>query len=153
MKNNKFKVLAVMLITVMICVCFVACVDPDTMQVTVSIDCTSLLQEKYYDNLDAKYQDKKIIPSNGIVLDKTIRVKIGATVLDSLKAAAQKNKIQLGFNNGYVPSINNIEQGLATQYSGWTYTVNDQIVMEAADKYILKEGDIVKWEFICEWEF
>lgn len=78
-------------------------------------------------------------------------IKIGLTeessVLDVLFAYANENDIEVlteGEEDPYVTSIGGvIEDGSW----GWTYTINDEIVMESAGKAMIKNGDEVQWEY------
>lgn len=80
--------------------------------------------------------------------DATITVNDGSSVLAVLEAYADENSGEVLLDESsespYVTSINGVA---ATDTAGWIYEVNDETIMESADKYIVKNGDDISWDF------
>lgn len=67
----------------------------------------------------------------------------GQTVLDALKANAQVDYSDSS-NGVLVNAINGIKN---SDKEFWLYSVNGSDGLVAADKYICKNGDVIKWEY------
>ena len=95
------------------------------------------------------------IPDDGTILEVTTYTgKEGFTVYDVLAAvtAAHNPVIPIVANadRSYVSSINNLSEKNVGPTSGWTYRVNGVLPMMAADQYKVKDGDVIKWKYVCQ---
>lgn len=80
--------------------------------------------------------------------DAKITVKDGSSVLDVINSYADSNKVEISIEEinatPYIASISGVAQ---TDTAGWIYEVNDEMVLESADKYIVKNNDKIEWDF------
>ena len=80
--------------------------------------------------------------------DVTVSTEDGSSVLDILNKYADENSIEIVTDgtgeNPYVTSINGVSE---TDSAGWTYELNDEMVMDAADQCIVSDGDEIDWSF------
>lgn len=95
------------------------------------------------------------IPDDGTILEVTTYTgKEGFTVYDVLAAvtAAHNPVISIVANadRSYVSSINNLSEKNVGPTSGWTYRVNGVLPMMAANQYKVKDGDVIKWIYVCQ---
>lgn len=95
------------------------------------------------------------IPDDGTILEVTTYTgKEGFTVYDVLAAvtAAHNPVIPIVANadRSYVSSINNLSEKNVGPTSGWTYRVNGVLPMMAANQYKVKDGDVIKWIYVCQ---
>lgn len=95
------------------------------------------------------------IPDDGTILEVTTYTgKEGFTVYDVLAAvtAAHNPVIPIVANadRSYVSSINNLSEKNVDPTSGWTYRVNGVLPMMAANQYKVKDGDVIKWIYVCQ---
>ena len=95
------------------------------------------------------------IPDDGTILEVTTYTgKEGFTVYDVLAAvtAAHNPVIPIVANadRSYVSSINNLSDKNVGPKSGWTYRVNGVLPMMAANQYKVKDGDVIKWIYVCQ---
>lgn len=95
------------------------------------------------------------IPDDGTILEVTTYTgKEGFTVYDVLAAvtAAHNPVIPIVANSdkSYVSSINNLSEKNVGPQSGWTYRVNGVLPMMAANQYTVKDGDVIKWIYVCQ---
>ncbi len=95
------------------------------------------------------------IPDDGTILKVTTYTgNEGFTVYDVLAAvtAAHNPVIPIVANadRSYVSSINNLSEKNVGPTSGWTYRVNGVLPMMAANQYKVKDGDVIKWIYVCQ---
>ena len=95
------------------------------------------------------------IPDDGTILEVTTYTgNEGFTVYDVLAAvtAAHNPVIPIVANadKSYVSSINNLSEKNVGPTSGWTYRVNGVLPMMAANQYKVKDGDVIKWIYVCQ---
>lgn len=95
------------------------------------------------------------IPDDGTILEVTTYTgNEGFTVYDVLAAvtAAHNPVIHIVANadRSYVSSINNLSEKNVGPTSGWTYRVNGVLPMMAANQYKVKDGDVIKWIYVCQ---
>ena len=95
------------------------------------------------------------IPDDGTILEVTTYTgKEGFTVYALLPAvtAAHNPVIPIVANadRSYVSSINNLSEKNVGPTSGWTYRVNGVLPMMAANQYKVKDGDVIKWIYVCQ---
>lgn len=83
---------------------------------------------------------------------KTIKADVitGETAFDALKKAADSNQLELKtkqYDFGvFVQAIGDKEN---TKELAWIYFVNGKSGEVAADKYILKAGDVLEWKYVA----
>lgn len=95
------------------------------------------------------------IPDDGTILEVTTYTgNEGFTVYDVLAAvtAAHNPVIPIVANadRSYVSSINNLSEKNVGPTSGWSYRVNGVLPMMAANQYKVKDGDVIKWIYVCQ---
>ena len=95
------------------------------------------------------------IPDDGTILEVTTYTAVeGFTVYDVLAAVTAMHDpvipIVANSDKSYVSSINNLSEKNVGQQSGWTYRVNGVLPMMAANQYTVKDGDIIKWIYVCQ---
>lgn len=94
------------------------------------------------------------IPDDGTILEVTTYTAAeGFTVYDVLAAVTAMHNIPMSANSNktYVSSINNLSERNVGPTSGWTYRVNGELPMMAACNYKVKNGDVIKWIYVCQW--
>ncbi len=95
--------------------------------------------------LEIDYPDESGVAD---VEDMQLEIIEGGSVLAALNAYADANNCEVLMDGEsdmlYISSIGGVA---ATDTAGWTYEVNDEMVMEAADQCFLKDGDEVSWSF------
>lgn len=83
--------------------------------------------------------------------DDAVQIPVEGNVYDALVATG----LEIDGTAEYVSAIGGLQPGLAGEMSGWCYTVNDinpDDIMDAAQDYILQDGDTVTWLYRT-WEF
>lgn len=119
-----------------------------TIQVSIEIRCDSAVKIK---DTVKNPGIKEKIPDSGEILRETVYiVPEGTNVYELLSQAAAANGIPITANTNktYVMSINNLDQMMLSQQSGWKYSVNGNVPLKAASSYILLNGDKVKWFYV-----
>ena len=102
------------------------------------------------------------IPDDGTILAVTSYSAVsGYTVYDVLADVAKAHDIPISatYDKSYVRSINNLSEKdidvrtdkTKPNTSGWTYRVNGELVMLSANKCTVKDGDVIKWIYVCQW--
>lgn len=122
--------------------------EKKTIQVSIEIRCDSAVKIK--DSIGNPGIKEKI-PDSGEILKETVYiVPEGTDVYELLSMAAASNRIAItaNANKTYVMSINNLDQMMLGQQSGWKYSVNNNVPLMAASSYILQSGDKVKWFYV-----
>ncbi len=70
------------------------------------------------------------------------------TVFDLLKVCSDNFELEYEIYSGVGVFINQIDDKASGQDNKyWQYWVNDEYAIIAADKFYLKEGDVVEWRF------
>lgn len=95
------------------------------------------------------------IPDDGTILEVTTYTgNEGFTVYDVLAAVTAMHDpvipIVANSDKSYVSSINNLSEKNVGPTSGWTYRVNGVLPMMAANQYKVKDGDVIKWIYVCQ---
>jgi len=99
-----------------------------------------------------KQMSSSIVPIKGVILEKMeISVKDNSTVFDVLKKATIINNIYMDASQGYIKSINQLEEFDAGKGSGWLYWVNNTSPKVACSSNIVKNGDTIKWQYFCDY--
>lgn len=103
-----------------------------------------------YNNID-KLKDGKesSLGNNGTIFSGKVEFTEGETVLDVLKRIGSNNGISIANNGGYITGINGLNQKDCGAQSGWMYSVNGTFPSKSVDKYVLSNGDKVKFLYTC----
>ena len=114
----------------------------DTITINVSIDCKKAVGH-------SQLKDGIVLPKDGVIISKTtLEVKKGATVFDITKSLCSKKNVKLVYgSDGYIKTIGPISEHDCAGTSGWIYFVNASMPSRPANKYILRDGDTVRWEY------
>ena len=123
---------------------------------TIEIRCDNASRNK--DKVTNPY-----IPDDGTILAVTSYSAVsGYTVYDVLADVAKAHDIPISatYDKSYVRSINNLSEKdidvrtdkTKPNTSGWTYRVNGELVMLSANKCTVKDGDVIKWIYVCQRE-
>lgn len=83
----------------------------------------------------------------GDLYNGTIEIENGDTPYSILKKAGLDVRSTGSGSNIYVQSINGLSEFDHGATSGWMYSVNGTFPNVSASAYILKNGDIVKWQY------
>lgn len=120
---------------------------------TISIDCATILNN--LDELDPTKLD--VLPADGTVLAAvTVEFSEGESVFDVLQRTCRENNIHLeasftpAYNSAYVEGINNLYEFDCGELSGWMYSVNGWFPNYGCSRYVLHDGDVVRWRFTCD---
>lgn len=119
---------------------------------TLSISCATIL-----DNMDWLDPEKvELVPENGWIMEPTEVVFYeGESVFNVLQRTCKQNKIHMEFSNtpmynsAYIEGIHNLYEFDCGELSGWMYQVNDWFPNYGCSRYVLQDGDVVKWEYTC----
>ena len=89
------------------------------------------------------------MPNNGLAESKAIGVDVpeGATAYDALVKSGVDVQAENSDYGKFVTSIDGVQNGSEGEASGWTYKVNDESPTVGCDSYVLKNGDVITWEF------
>ena len=79
------------------------------------------------------------------IVNKTVTMKKGDSVLDALKRVLNKNNIAFVESNGYVSSINGIKEFDHGNNSGWMFTVNGAHSTKGSSETKLSNGQEIVW--------
>lgn len=95
------------------------------------------------------------IPDDGTILEVTTYTgNEGFTVYDVLAAVTAMHDpvipIVANSDKSYVLSINNLSEKNVGPQSGWTYRVDGKLYMIAANNYTVKDGEAIKWIYVCQ---
>ena len=98
-----------------------------------------------------------LVPDDGVIYaKKKVKFYEGESVFDVLKRETQKKRIHMEssftpkYNSAYVEGINNLYEFDAGRYSGWLYKVNGWYPNYGCSRYLLKDGDVVEWQYTCD---
>lgn len=110
-----------------------------------------------WDKLDEEYQDESVVPKNGIILSTTkVLLVSGESAFSLLSRICRERNIHMehtitpGLNSAYVEGINNLYEFSCGPLSGWMYSVNGSYQSQGSSAYILKDGDVVRWDYTCD---
>lgn len=98
--------------------------------------------------------DLKIeLPDDGVLAElEELSFAEGATALDVLKEGLREAELPFEANGGYVTGIGNLYAGDCGEESGWMYRVNGEAPSVGADQYVLADGDVMEWYYICSYD-
>ena len=78
----------------------------------------------------------------------SVKLMNGFTVYNALGSTGFEINSRETQYGTYVTSINGLAEGSHGGESGWKYSVNGSEPNVACSKYVLKDGDVVKWKFV-----
>lgn len=124
-----------------------------TYSCTIRISCATILN--HMDSL--KPEKAGLIPADGVILaTRTVTFTDGETVYDVLRQACRDAGVPLdatyspAYGTAYVRGINNIYEFDCGNLSGWKYCVNGVYPNYGCSAYVLKEGDVIQWNYTCD---
>ncbi len=133
-------------------------VDNAEVDKTVHYTCTlSITCHEIFDNMD-KFDDTKssALPEDGVIYaTKEVQFSEGETVFDILCRECMNNGIQLDYqdnplyNSAYIKGIHNLYEYDCGELSGWMYSVNGWFPNYGCARYVLKDGDVIRFEYTC----
>ena len=112
-----------------------------TCHVTISADPASL---------PAEYRE--ILPEDGVLFSGDVAIESGEDLLGMMRRAMREEKLPLVAESGFISAIGGLAPGGAGPMSGWMFTVNGEMPMEGCDKILLKDGDVIVWTYVTEWD-
>ena len=120
---------------------------PDTIQVTISVQCKALVGNS---NLAENY--RPYVPSNGYIQGATqVTIPKNGTVFDALQALNLNPAPTYGGSvkrkDIYITSINHIPEKACGGQSGWKYKVNQDIPNISCCAYQLQGGETIEWYY------
>lgn len=75
-----------------------------------------------------------------VLYDLTLHIQEGTSVLE---LTTQNLAVETSYGGKFIKSINGIENSEAA----WFYYINEVSAEVGADDYIVKQGDVVKWDY------
>lgn len=156
-KNTRNVILALVLLAVLIAIPFWPNLrqtflqkdsSAKTISCTVSVTCQDL-------SLVAQLQNDGItLDQDGVLLSSTVSVGEGETILGALEQAAEEKALTIETQGtpAYVTAIGGLAAGDHGDMSGWTYTVNGEMVMESCDVQTVQAGDEILWSYVTSWD-
>ncbi len=134
-------------------------VDNAEVDKTVHYTCTlSITCHNIFDNMD-KFDSAKssALPEDGVVYaTKELQFSEGETAFDVLCRECMKDGIQLDYNGNplynasYIKGIHNLYDYDCGELSGWMYSVNGWFPNYGCSRYVLKDGDVIRFEYTCD---
>jgi len=123
-------------------------INSGTKTVTLSIDCTALLE---IENIDEAY--KPYIPEDGFILHPTeFALRDGDSAFDILNRVVKKYRIQMRhqepalnmFGSVYIKGIGHIYEYAFGETAGWIYLVNGESPDVGISQYKPSDGDVIE---------
>lgn len=120
---------------------------------SLEIRCDTVL-----DNLDRLNPEKRdLVPEDGLLLlTGEIEFESGDSVFDVLKREITGRKLHFEYTDGsaygsvYIEGICNLYEFDCGKQSGWMYCVNDTFPSLGCSKYILADGDVIRFLYTCD---
>ena len=126
--------------------------ETEGLSCTFSISCKTVLS--HMDELGEGMAG--YIPADGWILPpERVSFQEGETVFDVLKRVCTQKGIGLEasytplYQTAYVEGIGNLYEFDCGSLSGWLYTVDGQVFNYSSSSYVLKDGDVVEWQYTC----
>jgi hypothetical protein len=127
--------------------------EEKTYTCTISIYCSTILN-----NMDLLDPAKvSCVPSDGCILGSTtVEFENGDTVFDILQKVTRDKGIQMEYTytaiygSVYIEGINNLYEFDCGELSGWEYSVNGSFPGYGCSKYVLSDGDVIRWVYTCD---
>lgn len=130
--------------------------NKEMIECSLIVECITILSN--YDKLSDGLKDGNFVPSDGYIIDKmAISISSGETAYDILSSGATKSGIMIdssytaGYDSYYIKAINYIYEFSCGSESGWLYLVNDEVSQVGCNKYVLQDGDTVRFSYVCNY--
>ena len=81
----------------------------------------------------------------GVSFEGTVEYREGMTVFDVLAETGLSYNAESSAFGVYVSAVGGLAEGDHGSQSGWTYSVNGEVVMVSASARTVQPGDVVKW--------
>ena len=93
------------------------------------------------------------LEADGTLFSAPCTVTENSTVLEALKTAAEAAgcPVTTQGSPAYVTAIGDLAAGAHGEASGWTYTVNGEMVMDSCDTRTVQAGDQILWTYVTAW--
>lgn len=93
------------------------------------------------------------LEADGTLFSTPCTVTENSTVLEALKTAAEAAGCPATTQGSpaYVTAIGDLAAGAHGEASGWTYTVNGEMVMDSCDTRTVQAGDQILWTYVTAW--
>ena len=93
------------------------------------------------------------LEADGTLFSTPCTVTENSTVLEALKTAAEAAgcPVTTQGSPAYVTAIGDLAAGAHGEASGWTYTVNGEMVMDSCDTRTVQAGDQILWTYVTAW--
>ncbi len=93
------------------------------------------------------------LEADGTLFSTPCTVTENSTVLEALKTAAKAAgcPVTTQGSPAYVTAIGDLAAGAHGEASGWTYTVNGEMVMDSCDTRTVQAGDQILWTYVTAW--
>lgn len=91
-------------------------------------------------------------PEQAFYENRALPFKDGETALDLFIKTCQSQSIAYSLKGSYIASVNGIAEFDYGAQSGWIYTVNGESMSVGCDSYLPKDGDIIEFKYITEYE-
>ena len=92
--------------------------------------------------IDASAVDKGTLYDGGGVVEE------GVTVYEALVDTGLDLTVNTSSGTVYVDGIGDVIGSQMSSTSGWTYTVNGEMVSDSADQHKIADGDVIEWTFV-----
>lgn len=110
-----------------------------------------------FSHLDRLNEGKEaILPESGFIFPKTaVTFSDGENVFDVLYREMKNSGIHMEFvkspmyNSVYIEGIGNLYEFDCGSTSGWTYTVNGEMLMYGCSEYMVQKGDEIEFIYRC----
>ena len=93
------------------------------------------------------------LEADGTLFSTPCTVTENSTVLEAWKTAAEAAgcPVTTQGSPAYVTAIGDLAAGAHGEASGWTYTVNGEMVMDSCDTRTVQAGDQILWTYVTAW--
>lgn len=158
--KKKIAVILCLVLVLSLSFVFAGCVEEDlgaeVGKISLTIDCKTILNNM--DKLDTGIKEGGFVPKDGVMLDQS-RVKLYEkdNLLSVVKRVCKKEKIKLDVvtsqYGAYISGVGNITENSCNApggWSGWLFLINGEMPEVPMDKIVLKDGDVVRVAFTCE---
>ena len=127
--------------------------EEDTQQAS-GISCTVTVVCQDQTLLPTLQEEGISVEEDGTLFSASVSVAEGATILDALEDAARQANAAVVTEGSpaYVTTIGGLAAGAHGDMSGWTYTVDGEMIMESCDVQTVQEGDEILWAYVTSWE-
>jgi len=126
--------------------------EPGELTVMLVISVATVL-----DNMDRLAEGRAgLIPPDGIIFSGSVVFYEGESVFNVVQRETKRNRIHMEsvntpiYNSTYIEGINNIYEFDVGERSGWMYSVNGTFPNFGSSRYLLQDGDVIRWLYTCD---